>query len=205
MAVRPDTGMKGRPARDAHDGHRWAVAAIVGLQAVAALFFVADALADLRLDGLTAHIAVEGPVAVALLAGVVFGALHLKTMVAEARRRNDALAAASGALADLIARRFAAWGLTDAEADVALFALKGCDIAEIARLRVTAAGTVRAQLARAYAKAGVGSRAALLSLFIEDLLDVAPPPVAGTAHEKSAAPIAQDFDHAVTPAPGHAA
>ncbi|WP_210766507.1 LuxR C-terminal-related transcriptional regulator [Caenibius tardaugens] len=67
--------------------------------------------------------------------------------------------------------RFVQWQLTPAEADVALFALKGCDVAEIAALRATAAGTVRAQLARIYAKAGVTSHTALLALFVEELID----------------------------------
>lgn len=174
--------MKSPPARsNSGDGQTWTVAAIVALQSLAAAFFVIDALADLRRDGLSAHIAIEGPVALALLAGNVFGARQLRTMVADGRRRDAALAAASGALAEVIRTRFAGWGLTLAEADVALFALKGCDVAEIARLRNTAAGTVRAQLARSYAKAGVGSRAALVSLFIEDLLDCAPTTPAVTA------------------------
>lgn len=158
------------------DGRTWTVAAIVVLQSLAAAFFVADALADLQRDGLSAHVAIEGPVAVSLFAGIVFGAWRLRTMLADARRRDAALAAASGALGEVIQAHFAEWGLTAAEADVALFALKGCDVAEIARLRNTATGTVRAQLARAYAKAGVGSRAALVSLFIEDLLDGVPVP-----------------------------
>ncbi|EQB30077.1 hypothetical protein M529_21730 [Sphingobium ummariense RL-3] len=158
------------------DGRSWTVAAIVGLQSLAAAFFVADAAGDLQRDGLSAHIAVEAPVAVSLLAGIAFGAWRLRTMLADARRRDAALAAASGALGEVIRAHFAQWGLTAAEADVALFALKGCDVAEIARLRSTAAGTVRAQLARAYAKAGVGSRAALVSLFIEDLLSGVPAP-----------------------------
>ena len=158
------------------DGRAWAVAAILGLQSIAAAFFAADALADLSRDGLSAHMAVEAPVAFALLAGIVLGARHLRMMMTEARRRDEALAVASGALSDVIRLRFDAWGLTAAEADVALFALKGCDVGDITRLRHTAAGTVRAQLARAYAKAGVSSRAALTSLFIEDLLDAMPPP-----------------------------
>lgn len=167
--------MRQRAARDrSGDGGTWTVAAIVALQSLASAFFLVDALGDLQRDGLSAHIAIEGPVAIALLAGILFGARQLRTMLADARRRDAALAAASGALAGVIRARFAAWGLTPAEADVALFALKGCDVAEIARLRNTAAGTVRAQLARAYAKAGVSSRAALVSLFIEDLLDGAP-------------------------------
>jgi DNA-binding CsgD family transcriptional regulator len=55
---------------------------------------------------------------------------------------------------------------------VALFALKGCTAQDIARIRSTAEGTVRAQLTRIYAKAGVASQAGLVSLFFDDLLDV---------------------------------
>lgn len=83
------------------------------------------------------------------------------------------MAAPKGALADLARLRFSDWKLTAAEADVALFALKGCDVAEIAALRGAAAGTVRAQLARVYAKAGVRSQSALMALFMEELVETA--------------------------------
>lgn len=64
------------------------------------------------------------------------------------------------------------WKLTPAEAEVAFFALKGRDVAEIAQLRGAAAGTIRSQLNQVYAKAGAVSQAMLVSLFIEDLLDL---------------------------------
>ena len=153
------------------DRQVWLVAATVVVQAIAAMFFVGDALGDLAERGVTAHIAIEGLIAFALLAGVVIGARHTRTMLHDARRREAALAVASGALAEHIAARFREWGLTGAEAEVALFALKGCDAGEIARLRGAAPGTVRAQLSAIYAKAGVASQAALVSLFIEDLLE----------------------------------
>ncbi len=146
------------------------VAAVVAVQAVAAVFFVADALGDYTADGLTAHILIEAVIAFALLAGVFIGAAHVRRLLAEAQRREEALAVAQGALADHIAARFADWGLTAAESDVALFALKGCDAAEIATLRGAAQGTVRAQLSQVYAKAGVTSQAGLVSLFLDDLL-----------------------------------
>lgn len=149
----------------------WVLAAIVLLQALAAAFFVGDALADVRADGWRAHVAVEGLIALALVAGVVLGTLELRRMLAEAQRSAEALAVARGALGELVAQRFAEWGLTAAEADVALFALKGFDTAGIAELRGAAHGTVRAQLAQVYAKAGVSSRAGLVALFFEDLLD----------------------------------
>lgn len=153
------------------DRQVWLVAATVVVQAIAAVFFVGDALGDLAERGVTIHIAVEGLIAFALLAGVVIGARHTRALLHEAKRREAALAVASGALAEHIAARFREWGLTGAEAEVALFALKGCDAGEIARLRGAASGTVRAQLSAVYAKAGVGSQAALVSLFIEDLLE----------------------------------
>ena len=73
----------------------------------------------------------------------------------------------------LIQRRFAEWRLTAAEADVALFAIKGCDVAEIQQLRRAAPGTVRALLTRSYAKAGVNSQSALVALFLDKLIDPA--------------------------------
>ena len=65
---------------------------------------------------------------------------------------------------------FDRWKLTAAEANVALLAIKGFEVAEIAELRGASASTVRVQLTRVYAKAGVASRTQLLSLFIEDLM-----------------------------------
>jgi len=146
------------------------VAAVVVVQAVAAVFFVADALGDLGEDGITLHIAVEALIAFALMAGVILGAGLTRLLLAEARRREAALKVARGALADHVTTRFGEWELTPAEAEVALFALKGCDASEIASLRGAAQGTVRAQLSSIYAKAGVSSQAGLVSLFFEDLL-----------------------------------
>ena len=159
-----------RPTRQRRDRQTLLVAMVVAVQAVAAMFFVADALGDFAADGITTHIAIEALIAFALLAGVFIGAAHVRRLLAEARQREQALAVAQGALAEHITSRFADWGLTAAESDVALFALKGCDAGEIAALRGAAQGTVRAQLSQIYAKAGVNSQAGLISLFLEDLL-----------------------------------
>ncbi len=156
--------------RQRRDRQALLVAGVVVVQAVAAVFFVADALGDFAADGLTAHILIEALIAFALLAGVLVGAAHVRRLLAEAQQREQALAIARGALSEHIAARFADWGLTAAESDVALFALKGCDAAEIAALRGAAQGTVRAQLSQVYAKAGVTSQAGLVSLFLDDLL-----------------------------------
>ncbi|MCA0210648.1 MAG: hypothetical protein LCH74_16425 [Proteobacteria bacterium] len=152
--------------------------AIVALQAVAAAYFVTDGVEDVLQQaskGFSLEITMECLVALALLAGVVMGSRYIRRITGELRWKEQLLANARGALGEHIVLRFAEWGLTPGEGEVALFALKGCDVAEIARLRNSAPGTVRSQLSQIYAKAGVGSQAMLMSLFIEDLLDAAPP------------------------------
>jgi len=71
---------------------------------------------------------------------------------------------------DLLEDRFAGWELTAAERDVALFSIKGMSTAEIAALRDTSEGTVKAQTNAIYRKAGVSGRPQLLALFIDDLI-----------------------------------
>ncbi|MEO6300766.1 MAG: helix-turn-helix transcriptional regulator, partial [Paracoccaceae bacterium] len=75
-----------------------------------------------------------------------------------------------GAFLDLLEERFSEWGLTPAERDVALFAIKGMSTAEISVLRSTSEGTVKAQTNAIYRKASVSGRSQLLSLFIDDLM-----------------------------------
>jgi DNA-binding CsgD family transcriptional regulator len=147
------------------------LAPLLAIQALCAVFFVADAASDVRATGLDAHTVFEGLVALALVLGVVFGALEMRRALDRTRRAEAALSAASGAFIALIEASFAEWRLTPAERDVALLAIKGLDVGEIAALRGAAAGTVRTQLARVYAKADVSGRGQLVSLFIEDLLD----------------------------------
>lgn len=144
---------------------------LVILQALATIFFVADVAGDVADDGWSVHLLVETGATVALIAGVVFGALQLRWLILRARLDETAVATARGAMSDLIRQRFLDWQLTGAEADVVLFALKGFDAAEIARLRGAASGTIRAQLARIYAKADVHSKVGLMALMVEDLVD----------------------------------
>lgn len=148
---------------------------VVVLQLLVTLFFLGDVVGDWQHERERGHFFVEAAAAIALLAGVVFGALQIRWLIIRARQDEQAVATARGALADLIRLRFDEWRLTAAEADVALFAIKGCDIAEIAALRATAGGTVRAQLASIYAKAGVKSQVALIAQFTEDLIEISDP------------------------------
>lgn len=153
-----------------------ALAILFVVQAVCALFFVSDiamsvlGLYPVPLAWSTREI-LEIGAAVGLILGLVFGALALRRSMRELGRARDRLRRASSAFMDIMAERFDEWGLTPAERDVALFAIKGLSIADIAQLRSTSEGTVKAQTAAIYRKAGVSGRSQLLSLFIEDLMD----------------------------------
>ena len=149
--------------------------AIFLVQAVCALFFVGDIL--LSVFGIyvqpiswSSRELLEIGASVGLLLGLVLGAVVLRQSMHTAERAREKLRIASGAFGDLLEERFSQWGLTPAERDVALFALKGLNTAEIASLRATSEGTVKAQTAAIYRKAGVSGRGQLLSVFIDDLM-----------------------------------
>ena len=113
---------------------------------------------------------VEIGATVGLILGVVVSARMLRRSIARQRDVEDRLRAASGAFVDLLQDRFRDWALTPAEKDVALFSIKGLSTQEIAALRNTSEGTVKAQTNAIYRKAGVSGRPQLLSLFIDDLM-----------------------------------
>ena len=109
--------------------------------------------------------------AVGLIAGIGLGGRMLAHSLRAGREAQEKLARAKSAFMDLTEQRFTDWALSPAERDVALFSIKGMSVAEIAALRGTSEGTIKAQAAAVYRKAGVGNRHQLLSLFIEDLFD----------------------------------
>jgi len=168
------------PRLRARTGVRWKtgiLALVIALQLISALFFVGDVFADMMAIGLLdMHTSYEALATVALILGVVLGGIEMQRIIAQGRRSDDALKMASGAFSELITERFNAWSLTEAETQVALLTLKGFEGREIADLRGTAPGTIRAQLTSIYAKSGTASRGQFVSVFIDTLIDT---PVAG--------------------------
>ena len=149
--------------------------ALLLVQALCALFFAADIL--LSVVGLypkplswSMREMMEVGALLGLLLGLVFGSMLVWRAFGDLRRAEARLNRASAAFIDLLNARFDEWGLTAAERDVALFAIKGLTVQDIARLRETSEGTVKAQTAAIYRKADVSGRPQLLSLFIEDLM-----------------------------------
>lgn len=147
------------------------LAVIILFQALCALFFIGDVIVDLQGgDGLIElHLAIEASVALALVAGVVFLMLELRLVMQRVAAMETGLRAARGEMAELVDSFFDQWSLTPSERDVALMILKGIENEAIADMRGTAPGTVRAQSAKIYAKAGVDGRSQLLSVFLEEL------------------------------------
>ncbi len=170
--------MTGRVAMTERYGRMRSVASIVlifVIQAICAIFFVSDIL--LTVFGVRSspiswqsRELLEVGAALGLLLGLVLGGFALLRSIREARRVKGQLRVASGAFMDLLEEKFDQWGLTPAERDVALFSIKGLSTAEIAGLRNTSEGTVKAQTNAIYRKAQVANRPQLLSLFIEDLM-----------------------------------
>ncbi|MDE2619099.1 MAG: hypothetical protein KGL54_02935 [Sphingomonadales bacterium] len=149
-------------------------AMVFAIQLVATTFFLVDGVSEQLQQPsglLSLDFAMEGFTAFAMLGGVFLSLLYMARLKRDLRWKDQTLSQAKGALGDHVVQRFREWGLTASEGEVALFALKGFDIGEIARLRQVAAGTIRSQLSQVYAKAGVTSQAKLVSLFIDDLLD----------------------------------
>ena len=149
--------------------------AIFVVQILCAFFFVSDILSSV-IGFQTTPISwemrelLEISAAIGLIMGVALGGWMLWRALRDRNRAEERLRRASGAFADLLQERFNEWGLTPSEKDVALFSIKGMSTSEIAGLRSTSEGTVKAQTNAIYRKAGVSGRSQLLSLFIEDLM-----------------------------------
>ncbi len=164
---------------------------IIIVQAICTLFFVSDILLTilgLRASPISwqAREILEVGASLGLVLGMILGWVAFRRSQKRSRHMEQQLKAASGAFMELLQEHFESWGLTPAETDVALFSIKGLSLSDIAELRQTSEGTIKAQTNAIYRKAGVSGRPQLLSLFIDDLMGDALP---GVIEEQSKAGI----------------
>ena len=147
---------------------------LLGLQVVLASVFTFDVAADWfgvdEAPELQRLYHFEFVVAPALIAGLIATGLYLHNLTRQQAALRRQLDIASGAFSRLLDTQFDQWKLSASERDVALLAIKGLSVSEIAGIRNTKEGTIKAQCGAVYRKAGVTGRLQLLSLFIEDLM-----------------------------------
>lgn len=123
-----------------------------------------------------AHLFTELAATVGL--GVAFALIRadMRRIAAEGQADRDRLLAIRSDFDRMLARKFREWGLSRAEMDVALLAVRGLKIAEIARMRGAQAGTVKSQLSTIFHKSGFSTRTEMVAGLFEDLLDLTADP-----------------------------
>lgn len=156
--------------------NKYVLAGVLFVQIVSAFFFISEIL--ISVFGIPVapyswrlHELIEIGAGVGLLAGVIVGSIALRSALARTMKAEEALRMARSAFRDVIEERFSSWELTPAEHEVALFAIKGFSTQDMATLRGVSEGTIKAQTAAIYRKAGVSGRTQLLSLFIDELVE----------------------------------
>lgn len=146
------------------------------LQLFCAFFFLGDAVADLTGWEQTAAAAgikesdwFEYVVSIALALSAGLTGYEIRQLLLRQKKMSDQIRIASGAFSEILEQHFEDWKLTNSERDVAILAIKGLSIADIASARSTKEGTIKAQCNSIYRKAGVTGRQQLLSLFVGEM------------------------------------
>ncbi|SFM60424.1 helix-turn-helix transcriptional regulator [Shimia aestuarii] len=147
---------------------------LIAAQIICAVFFLADALEDLRAFGLDAftsfYLLVEMSAALLLCAAIIFEIRVVLDLLRRKAALEHNLSVAQQAMHDVIEAHFDGWKLTPTERDIATFLVKGMAIAEIATLRGSAEGTVKSHLNAIYRKSGTGNRGELLALILDSVM-----------------------------------
>lgn len=147
---------------------------LIAIQAFSAVFFIVDVMSDFRELGAQAatqlHFYIESTATVSLVAAIVFEVNYLMYLLRREAHLVNSLRIAGSAVHDVIESEFENWHLTPAEQDVATFLVKGLSTTEIADMRGSAEGTVKAHLNAIYRKSGTRNRAEMLSLLIDTMM-----------------------------------
>lgn len=114
----------------------------------------------------------------ALTAGVAYVSFtQVRKLLDRQRREKLAPGAGEPVAKETIVLRYAPdWGLSQAEADVAIFVAKGFSNSEIADMRGCAVATVKSQLGRIYTKSGLESRYQLIAFVTDEVCAMANDP-----------------------------
>ena len=145
---------------------------VIVAQLVCAAIFLMDVVTDLADRAVLGwHLAPEALASLALFVGIGLEVVFLVQLLQRKASLERSVDMASSALQDVIESHFTDWKLTASERDVAALMVKGLSIAEIAEVRGSAEGTVKAHLNAIYRKASARNRAEVLSHIMDTLID----------------------------------
>lgn len=118
------------------------------------------------------HLFFEVFSAMALVLAIRILIQQLRRLQLQNSQQAQSLAFLRGEMDGFARRKFEEWGFSHAECNITMYMLKGLSMADIAQARSTAEGTVKAQTSNIYRKTGVSSRRELMSLFMDEFLDI---------------------------------
>ncbi|MGB5556461.1 MAG: helix-turn-helix transcriptional regulator [Paracoccaceae bacterium] len=177
------------------------LAVLIVLQSLCAAFFLYDVVTDYLSESPSIwfdfHLMVEAVAAMVLVFGIIVETQFLMAILRRQVSTERGLSIASGNLNKVMDDYFRSWGLTPTEEDVAAFTLKGLSIAEIAVLRGSREGTIKAHLNAIYRKSGVSGRSQLVSLLVEDLMQEPLLAQTQTQHDEPSAAIGTGFSNRI--------
>ncbi|WP_421693911.1 helix-turn-helix transcriptional regulator [Aestuariivirga sp.] len=145
---------------------------LIAVQIICAIVFFVDVLSDMaELGGPNWGLLPEAMASIALFIGIAFEAVYLLQLLRRKASLERSVGMASAAMQSVIDSHFDEWKLTASERDVAALMVKGLSISEIAGVRGSAEGTVKAHLNAIYRKANARNRAEVLSHIMDTLID----------------------------------
>lgn len=145
---------------------------LITVQGLCAAVFVSDAISDIAYRSEHDwHLLVEIIASIALMLAIILETGNLFGILQRKANLERTLKNASMAVHLVIDSKFSDWSFSPSERDVAGLVVKGLSIAEIAKVRGTAEGTVKAQLNSIYRKSGARNRSDLMSQILDAMID----------------------------------
>lgn len=145
---------------------------LIAIQAIAAVIFTTDAVSDFFIQKeLDWHDFVEVVASIAIILAMALETTNLRDLLRRKANLERTLKNASIEVNTVIESKFDQWSFSPSEKDVAGLLVKGLNTAEIAQVRGTAEGTVKAQLHSIYRKAEARSRSDLMSQILDAMID----------------------------------
>lgn len=150
----------------------WSVVAIQGVSAVVFVWELWTEVLGLRAFQLSWFIIeiIQLTASVGLILGLIVTSLFLRSSLREMNAMRRQIDVASGNFQSHVEHHFRKWDLSQSEAAVATYAMKGFSNFEIAELRGTSSSTVKTQMQAIFRKSELANRQQLISFLVGELL-----------------------------------